>query len=111
MRQTKVLIDGPDVKITDQLLRMSRKDFRVAVSVLTGHCTLKKHMHTLGKVGESGCRRYGGAEETPIHVLCDCPALAGKRIRYLGAPLWEPRDISTLPMAGLVALMRDSGLL
>lgn len=111
MRQTKALIDGPDVKITDQLLRLSRQDLRVAVGVLTGHCTLRKHMHTLGKVGDSGCRRCGGDEETPIHVLCDCPALAGKRQKHLGAPLWEPREITTLPMGVLVAFMRDSGLL
>ena len=63
MRQRKALIDGPDVKITDQLLRMSRKDMRVAVGVLTGHCALKKHMHTLGKVGDSGWQKmWGGGD-------------------------------------------------
>ena len=67
MRQTKALIDGPDVKLMDQLLRMSRRDMWVAVGALTVHCTLRKYMHTLGKVGDSGCRRCGGGEGARRH--------------------------------------------
>ena len=110
IRQTKALISDADRKITDQVLEMSRGDIRLAVGLLIGHCNLIRHLHTLGKEETRTCRKCEGEEETSIHVICDCPALAGRRLKHLGTPHLGPREVTTFPLTGLLALMRDSGL-
>ena len=110
MRQTKALISGPDRKIMDQLLETRKADIRLAVGLLTGHCSLMRHLHTLGKAETGTCRTCDGDEETPIRVIRDCPALAGRRLKHLGTPHLEPTDVTTFPLTGLLALVRDSGL-
>lgn len=110
MRQAKALISGPDGKITDQLLEIMRRNIRLAVGLLTGYCRLMQHLHTLGRVDTGTCRKRKGDEETPIHVICNCPELAGKRLKHLGTQHLEPRDVTTFPLDRILALVRDSGL-
>ena len=108
MRQMKAFISGSDRRATDQLLKMSRDDIRLAVGLLTGHCSLMRHLDTLGKAETGTCRKCKGDEETPIHVICDCPALAGRRLKHLGTLHLEPRAVTTFPLTGLLDLMRDA---
>lgn len=110
VRHTKALIVGPDRKMTDQLMRLSREDIRLAVGMITGHCYLMKHMHTMGIAESSTCRKCGEDEETPIHVICHCPAVTGKRMKYLGAPMLEPGEVSTISLTELLAFIKDCGL-
>ena len=110
MSQTKVLISGPDREIMHQLLEMSRGDIRRAVGLLTGHCSLMRHLQILGKAETGTCRKCEGDEETPIHVICECPVLAGRRLKHLGPLHLEPSDVTTFSLTGLLAFVRDSGL-
>jgi len=56
------------------ILLYERKPPKVIVEMITGHCRLRKHLNTLGKVSEPDCRKCGMEEETAHHIVCECPA-------------------------------------
>ncbi|KAJ8973499.1 hypothetical protein NQ317_018772 [Molorchus minor] len=65
---------------TKELLLMSRKQIKVIVGLLTGHCALKGHLHRIGLYnGDLKCRLCNRETETAQHVLCYCETLDRKR--------------------------------
>ncbi|GJQ78838.1 hypothetical protein Trydic_g2679 [Trypoxylus dichotomus] len=48
-------------------------------------CTLRMHMSSLRLTEETVYRFCQAEEETVIHVLCDCTALAGIRLSEMGS--------------------------
>jgi len=50
------------------------------------------------------CRRCGTEEETSVHVLCECEALASLRHAYLGSFFLDPENVRSLggPSGSLV---------
>jgi len=42
------------------------------------------------------CRKRGTEEETSVHILCECEALASLRHSYLGSFFLDPEDIRKL---------------
>ena len=42
------------------------------------------------------CRKCGTEEETSVHILCECKALASLRHTYLGSFFWGVGDIRKL---------------
>jgi len=51
-----------------EILLYERKTLNVIVEMTTGHCGLRKHLHTIGKVSEPDCRKCGMEEETAHHI-------------------------------------------
>jgi hypothetical protein len=47
----------------------------------------------MGLSADLTCRKCGTEEETSVHVLCKCEALASLRHRYLGSFFLNPEDI------------------
>ena len=56
------------------------------MGIITGHCTLQKHRHTMGLEKDPSCRFCGKEDETSLHVTLECPALVEMRRLYLGDP-------------------------
>jgi hypothetical protein len=84
-RQARELTSGPDLATRAQLLSFNRTLPRVVIGLLTGHNTLRKctntHTHTYiyiynGLSNNPICRKCGIQEETSVHILCECEALA-----------------------------------
>jgi hypothetical protein len=44
------------------------------------------------------CRKCGTEEETSVHILCECEALASLRHAYLGSFFLDPEVIKSLIM-------------
>jgi len=42
------------------------------------------------------CRRCGTGEETSVHILCECEALASLRLLYLCSFFLDPEDVKSL---------------
>ena len=60
-----------------ELLSLDRWQLRKTVELITGHCDLRGFQHKIGKAITPHCPRCGkDCEETPIYVICECPALA-----------------------------------
>jgi hypothetical protein len=47
------------------------------------------------------CRKCGTEEETSVHILCECEALALLRLIYLGSFFLDPEDIKKLGMGAI----------
>jgi len=57
------------------------------------------------------CRKCGTEEETSVHILCDCEALASLRYTYLGSFFLDPEDIRVLGMEAIWNFAKETGLL
>ena len=72
-------------------LYFNRTQIRVVVGLLTGHNNLRRHLHVMGLSNDPACRKCGTEEETSVHILCECEALASLRHQYLGSIFLGPR--------------------
>jgi hypothetical protein len=95
-RQVRELISGPCLGAKARFLPCNRTKSRVVTDLLTGHNTLRRHLHLLGLLKSPLCRRCGAEEETLAHILCECEALASLRHAYLESFFLEPEDIKVI---------------
>jgi len=93
-RQAQELISGPSLGAKAKFLTFNRIQFRAVTSLLTGHNTLRRHLHLLGLLDSPLCARCGAREETSAHILYECETLASPRHAYLGSFFLEPKSIS-----------------
>jgi hypothetical protein len=80
------------------LLRLNGDQLRWVVGILTGHCHLKGHLFKLGVTADPICERCLEDDESSIHILCDCEAVAYTRFRHLGQCFMEPSDYYDAPI-------------
>jgi hypothetical protein len=55
-------------------------------------------------------RRCGAEDETSVHMLCECEALASLRHVYLGSFFLDPEDITSLSMGAIWNFSKGTGL-
>ena len=79
-RQARELISGPNLATGAQILSFNRTQTRVVVGLLTGHNTLRRHLHVMGLSNDPACRKCGTEVETSVHILCE----------YLGSFFFGP---------------------
>lgn len=77
MDQSRLMLDSPH-KDQDVVKKFSRKDIRLLVQVVTGHCLLGGHLHRW-RTTPSPCAKCGETRGTPSHLLLECPALEQQR--------------------------------
>jgi len=110
-RQARELISGPDLAIGARLLYFNRTQSRVVIGLLTGHNTLRRHLHIMGLSNNPTCRKCDTEEKTSVHILCECGALASLRHAYLGSFFLDPEDIRKLGMGAIWNFAKGTGLL
>jgi hypothetical protein len=93
-----------------KLLSCNRTQSRAVTGLLTGHNTLRRHLHLMGLSDSLLCRRCGAADETSAHILCECVAPASLRHAYLGSFL-EPGDIESISLGAILNFDKATGLL
>jgi hypothetical protein len=82
---------------------------RAGTGLLTGHNTLRRHLHLMG-LSDSVLRRMCGAEdETSAHIFCECEALASFTHVYLGSSL-EPEDTKSISLGAIWNFSKATGL-
>ena len=74
----------------DALHLLTRNQQTTIFRLRTGHCRLKAHMRRIGVAESAGCE-CGEGDQTPEHILQDCPRLSKQRLQTW--PL--PTDLST----------------
>ena len=85
-----------------------RFQFRVVTGLLTGHNTLRRHLHLLGLHDSPLCRKCGVKEETSAHILCECKA--SLRHAHLGSFFLELEDIRRIGLGAIWSYSRATGL-
>jgi hypothetical protein len=91
------------------LLAWDRKQCRLVTGLLAGHCTLRWHLHIMGLLDNTICRKYGQKEESSYHILCHCPALARHRMKIFSSAVAEPTVISRASIKHVLALLPRIG--
>ena len=108
-RQARVLISGPNLATGARLLSFNRTQIRVVVGLLTRHNTLRRHLHVMGLSNDPACRKCGTEEETSVHILCQCEALASLNI---WVPFFlDPENIRVLGVGAIWNFIKGTGLL
>jgi hypothetical protein len=95
-RQAQELISGPNLATGARLLSFNRTQSRPVIGLLTEHNTLRRHLHVMGLRDNPTCRKCSTEEQTSVHILCKCEALASLRHIYLGSFFLDPEDIKVL---------------
>jgi hypothetical protein len=57
------------------------------------------------------CRKFGTEEETLVHILCQCEALASLRCIHLGSFFLDPEDVRVLRVEAMWNFVKGTGLL
>ena len=110
-RQAQELISGPNLPTGTRLLSFSKTQSRVVIDLLTGHNTLRRHLYVMGLSNNHTCRKCGNEEETSVHILCECEALASLRYMYLGSFFLDLENIRVLGMGAIWNFAKGTGLL
>jgi hypothetical protein len=109
-RQARELILGHCLSAKARFLSFNRTQSRVVTGLLTGHNTLRRHLHLLMGLSDSPlCRRYEAEDETSAQILCECKALASLRHTYLGSFL-DPEDIKIIRLGAIWNFSEVTGL-
>ena len=109
-RQARDLISGPSLGAKAKFLSCNRTQARVVTGLLTGHNTLRRHLHLLELVDSPMCRRCAMEEETLAHILCECEALASLRHMHLGSFFLESQDIQSMSLGAIWDFSKVTGL-
>jgi len=108
-KQVRKLISGPSSIAKTRLLSMNRTRSRIVTGLLTGHNTLRRHLHLMGLI-YSPLWRCEEEEETSPLILCECEALASFRHTYLGSLFLDPEDIKSISLAATWNFSKGAGL-
>jgi hypothetical protein len=82
----------------------------VVTGLLNGHI-LKRHLYEMRLSNNPTCRKCGAEEDTSVHILCECEALASLRRTYLGSFFLDPEDIRRLGTGAIWNFAKGTGLL
>jgi len=85
--QARKLISGPNLATRARLLFFNKTQFRAVIGLLTGHNTLRRRLYVMGLSNNPICKKCGNEEETSVHILCECEALASLRQSYVSGLL------------------------
>ena len=84
---TKKFDRVPNAKEAKQLVNMNRSSLKVTIDILTGHCTLQKHLYTMKIVDSPLCPSCGEEEVEDVeHFVCKCEAFCEVRNSIFGKP-------------------------
>ena len=59
-------------------------NYRTALHLITGHCTLNKHLHNMKKSDTGDCSKCGQDKESISHFFRQCPDKAQPRGKFFG---------------------------
>jgi hypothetical protein len=88
-RQARELNSGPCLGAKAMFLSFNMTQSRAVTGLLTGHNTVRRHLHLMELSDSQLCRRCGAEDETSAHTLCECETLASLRHVYLGSSFLE----------------------
>lgn len=110
LNHSKALVRAYDSRFARELLLLSRNKLRILVRALTGHCGLNKHMYNLKISSTRECRFCKEADETPLHLICECEALMRKRSSYLGNYQLLPEELRNISANNIIRFLDTVGI-
>jgi len=78
---------------------------------IAGPNTLRRYLYIMGLSNNPTCRKCGTEEETSVHILCECEALASLRHTHLGSFFLYPENIKKLRVEAIWNFAKGTELL
>ncbi|KAF6198792.1 hypothetical protein GE061_006814 [Apolygus lucorum] len=108
---SKRMVAKPNPSASEELLRLSRREVRLVVGLVTGFTPLQFHLNCIGVTQDTTlCRLCGEAEEKASHIIFDCQALSTRRFQLFGSPTPMEAFPCTNLAKPLLALTKGLGL-
>jgi len=105
----RITLGDPGKLAPKKYLAITRKNLLLKVGFLTGHCQLRKHLHTMGLVDTPLYRMCEQKDETVGNVLCECPELSSIRECVFGEVWPTPADIKEMSPNYLSTFLGKAG--
>lgn len=100
-RQAKIFIKNYDNKRTKELLSLNKKQIRIVIGMVTGHCELNRHL-TIMKIKDDPSCPECDEEETSYHFLAECPEYSLPRWEILGNDRLSEEDLKNVPFLNII---------
>ena len=104
-----MFLKGPDLAVTRYALSLRRRDMHCLVGIITGHVALNRHLKLIGVKDNSICPLYSEEEDTALHFLGQCPALATIRQRVLGTHPLTALELGKVKFLNLIRFAHSPG--
>ena len=106
-KQAKALMGTSlNFKRATELRKLGRNEVKVLAEILIGHGNLGYQRHKIGVADSPLCSLCGEDDETSTHILCHCPAIAGKRLALTGNNCISESDISANSESAVLSVWR-----
>jgi len=99
-----MFLKGPDLAVS-----IERRDMHYLVGLKTGHVALNRHLKLVGIKDNSICPLSSEEEETALHFLGQCPALATIWKRILGMHPLTALELGKVKFFNLIRFAHSSG--
>jgi len=110
-RQVRELISGRSPATKARLLSFNGTQSRVVTGIFTGPNNLRILLYVMRLINNPTCRKTNTEEETSVHILCKCEALASLRHSYLGSFFLDPENNMYLIIGTIWNFGKGRGLL
>lgn len=107
---SKSLIQSIDHKRFQDIIKLNRRDLRILVGLLTGHCPLYYILLQRKIVNMADCRFCMEEDETSTHVLCSCAGLISFRQDCFNIQYLQPNEVCKLSIHNILSFARKSGV-
>ena len=108
-QHTKNFISTPSVKLTNQLLTLTKLDLSITTGILTDHIRLNKYLRRIGLRDDPDCEYCGRTEESAMHFLCECIALSHHRTAVYNKDSVSPDEIMANSLRKIACFVKRSG--
>ena len=105
--KTSGVCSGPIPATKTRLLSPNRTQSRVVTGLLTGYNTLRRHLCVMELSNNPTCRRCGAEEDTSVHILCECEALASFGHAHMCSFFLDPEDTMNLSIGAIWNLAKN----
>ena len=93
-RQTKFWVPSPGTSKPGVALSFDRHKLTMLTGIITGHTRVRKHLFVTGVTQSPNCEC--GEEESPAHIVGDCPLHVDNRQLHLKQPIIHVSDFPLL---------------
>jgi len=87
-------------------LRLSRRDIRILIGLLTGHNTLNQDLTLLKWKSDAPCPLCEEKQETSLHFLGRCSTTIDRQMQYFEQPLLGPCELRQEHWATLLRFVK-----
>ena len=103
----RLFLAAPLEGIAKGLLGLKRSSLSWLIAMVTGHGNFRLHLKKLNLVEVDDCRLCLEEQETAVHILCHCPALASIRMSVFGHRFLAEDKLDSLKFKDVLAFSQD----